>query len=243
MHINEFGTLCARAPEKRSCVPPGVAVQVTAESVEPNLSATPRERAQVSCWRRVYTCGVEKRCPLLAELGFYARMRIFFFFFQKTVIYPITHTLRVFCFVFLNKDAPKTTTANNIKQQQQSSFAHVKVPRPCLRSLRFLRPKMRTLEKMSTRLPLHSPLFLLGLFLRRLVAGRSKCCSRACLFCRMSPLAMAAAMAPNLVTRRSGAGVPSARRAQTAQSSRLWMSSPPPTKPGSQSHGGGGGGG
>lgn len=57
---------------------------------------------------------------------------------------------------------------------------------------------MRTLEKMSTRLPLHSPLFLLGLFLRRLVEGRSKCCSRACLFCRMSPLAMAAAMAPSL---------------------------------------------
>lgn len=69
---------------------------------------------------------------------------------------------------------------------------------------------MRTLEKMSTRLPLHSPLFLLGLFLRRLVEGRSKCCSRACLFCRMSPLAMAAAMAPNFShpTSRSGAGVP-----------------------------------
>lgn len=86
---------------------------------------------------------------------------------------------------------------------------------------------MRTLEKMSTRLPLHSPLFLLGLFLRRLVEGRSKCCSRACLFCRMSPLAIAAAMAPNLShpTSRSGAGVPPARRAQTARNSRLWMSS------------------
>lgn len=61
---------------------------------------------------------------------------------------------------------------------------------------------MRTLEKMSTRLPLHSPLFLLGLFLRRLVEGRSKCCSRACLFCLISPLAMAAAMAPNVTTAR-----------------------------------------
>lgn len=74
------------------------------------------------------------------------------------------------------------------------------VPRPCLRSLRFLRPKMRTLEKMSTRFPLQSPLFLLGLFLRRLVEGRSKCCSRACLFCLISPLAIAAAMAQNVTT-------------------------------------------
>lgn len=57
---------------------------------------------------------------------------------------------------------------------------------------------MRTLEKMSTRLPLQSPLFLLGLFLRRLVEGRSKCCSLACLFCLIRPLAIAAAMAPNV---------------------------------------------
>lgn len=83
-------------------------------------------------------------------------------------------------------------------------YAHVytertlEVPTPCLRSRRFLSPKMRTLEKMSTRLPLQSPLFLLGLFfLRRLVEGRSKCCSRACLFCLISPLAIAAAMARN----------------------------------------------
>lgn len=86
-------------------------------------------------------------------------------------------------------------------------------PRPCLRSLRFLRPKMRTLEKMSTRFPLQSPLFLLGLFLRRLVEGRSKCCSRACLFCLISPLAIAAAMAQNVTT----AQVQSAHRAQTTQ--------------------------
>lgn len=87
------------------------------------------------------------------------------------------------------------------------------VPRPCLRSLRFLRPKIRTLEKMSTRFPLQSPLFLLGLFLRRLVEGRSKCCSRACLFCLISPLAIAAAMAQNVTT----AQVQSAHRAQTTQ--------------------------
>lgn len=80
---------------------------------------------------------------------------------------------------------------------------HSKVPRPCLRSLRFLRPKIRTLEKMSTRFPLQSPLFLLGLFLRRLVEGRSKCCSRACLFCRINPLAIAAAMAQNVTTAQS----------------------------------------
>lgn len=90
---------------------------------------------------------------------------------------------------------------------------HSEVPRPCLRSLRFLRPKMRTLEKMSTRFPLQSPLFLLGLFLRRLVEGRSKCCSRACLFCLISPLAIAAAMAQNVTT----AQVQSAHRAQTTQ--------------------------
>lgn len=90
---------------------------------------------------------------------------------------------------------------------------------------------MRTLEKMSTRLPLHSPLFLLGLFRRRLVDGRSKCCSRACLFCRMSPLAMAAAMAPNSSHPNEplGRGCPPPRfRAQTARNSRLWMSSSSP---------------
>lgn len=66
--------------------------------------------------------------------------------------------------------------------------------RPWRRNLRFLRPKMRTLEKMSTRLPLQSPRFLLGL-LRLLPAdGRSQCCSRACRFWRIKPLAMAAAM-------------------------------------------------
>lgn len=69
-----------------------------------------------------------------------------------------------------------------------------KLPTPCRRSLRFLRPKIRTLEKMSTRFPLQSPLFLLGLFLLLLVDGRSICCSRACLFCRIKPLAIAAAM-------------------------------------------------
>lgn len=91
---------------------------------------------------------------------------------------------------------------------------------------------MRTLEKMSTRLPLHSPLFLLGLFLRRLVEGRSKCCSRACLFCRMSPLAMAAAMAPTEFQsqKRSGCGGPvrphalTHARTRSAQNSRRWMS-------------------
>lgn len=72
---------------------------------------------------------------------------------------------------------------------------------------------MRTLEKMSTRFPLQSPLFLLGLFLRRLVEGRSKCCSRACLFCLISPLAIAAAMAQNVTT----AQVQPAHRAQTPQ--------------------------
>lgn len=69
-----------------------------------------------------------------------------------------------------------------------------KLPTPCRRSLRFLRPKIRTLEKMSTRFPLQSPLFLLGLFLLLWVDGRSICCSRACLFCRIKPLAIAAAM-------------------------------------------------
>lgn len=73
-------------------------------------------------------------------------------------------------------------------------FLYTELPTPCRRSLRFLRPKIRTLEKMSTRFPLQSPLFLLGLFLLLLVAGRSICCSRACLFWRIKPLAIAAAM-------------------------------------------------
>lgn len=107
---------------------------------------------------------------------------------------------------------------------------HSEVPRPCLRSLLFLRPKMRTLEKMSTRFPLQSPLFLLGLFLRRLVEGRSKCCSRACLFCLISPLAIAAAMAQNVTT----AQVQSALGARTIQTAASQSS-----QPGSQSHGGG----
>ena len=66
--------------------------------------------------------------------------------------------------------------------------------RPWRRNLRFLRPKMRTLEKMSTRLPLQSPRFLLGLLRLLLADGRSQCCSRACRFWRIKPLAMAAAM-------------------------------------------------
>lgn len=74
------------------------------------------------------------------------------------------------------------------------SVCFTKLPTPCRRSLRFLRPKIRTLEKMSTRFPLQSPLFLLGLFLLLLVDGRSICCSRACLFWRIKPLAIAAAM-------------------------------------------------
>ena len=53
---------------------------------------------------------------------------------------------------------------------------------------------MRTLEKMSTRLPLQSPRFLLGLLRLLLADGRSQCCSRACRFWRIKPLAMAAAM-------------------------------------------------
>lgn len=73
-------------------------------------------------------------------------------------------------------------------------FLCTELPTPCRRSLRFLRPKIRTLEKMSTRFPLQSPLFLLGLFLLLLVDGRSICCSRACLFWRIKPLAIAAAM-------------------------------------------------
>lgn len=66
--------------------------------------------------------------------------------------------------------------------------------RPWRRNLRFLRPKMRTLEKISTRLPLQSPRFLLGLLRLLLAEGRSQCCSRACRFWRIKPLAMAAAM-------------------------------------------------
>ena len=62
---------------------------------------------------------------------------------------------------------------------------------------------MRTLEKMSTRLPLQSPRFLLGLLRLLLADGRSQCCSRACRFWRIKPLAMAAAMvAPARVRRR-----------------------------------------
>lgn len=53
---------------------------------------------------------------------------------------------------------------------------------------------MRTLEKISTRLPLQSPRFLLGLLRLLLADGRSQCCSRACRFWRIKPLAMAAAM-------------------------------------------------
>lgn len=66
--------------------------------------------------------------------------------------------------------------------------------RPWRRNLRFLRPKMRTLEKISTRLPLQSPRFLLGLLRLLLADGRSQCCSRAWRFWRIKPLAIAAAM-------------------------------------------------
>lgn len=116
------------------------------------------------------------------------------------------------------------------KKSSHMNKTHIKVPRPCLLSLRFLRPKMRTLEKMSTRFPLQSPLFLLGLFLRRLVEGRSKCCSRACLFCLISPLAMAAAMAQN-VTAAQVQSAPSG--AQTTQTVACQSSQPG----GSQFHG------
>lgn len=79
--------------------------------------------------------------------------------------------------------------------------------RPWRRNLRFLRPKMRTLEKISTRLPLQSPRFLLGLLRLLLADGRSQCCSRACRFWRIKPLAMAAAMvAPGMGPGREGAG-------------------------------------
>lgn len=64
---------------------------------------------------------------------------------------------------------------------------------------------MRTLEKISTRLPLQSPRFLLGLLRLLLADGRSQCCSRACRFWRIKPLAMAAAMvAPGWVRRSTG---------------------------------------
>lgn len=64
---------------------------------------------------------------------------------------------------------------------------------------------MRTLEKISTRLPLQSPRFLLGLLRLLLADGRSQCCSRACRFWRIKPLAMAAAMvAREWVWRRKG---------------------------------------
>lgn len=106
--------------------------------------------------------------------------------------------------------ARSCSTVSACKGKRRGTL-HIKVLTPCLRSLRFLRPKMRTLEKMSTRFPLHSPLFLLGLFLRRLVEGRSRCCSRACRFCLMSPLAIAAAMARNVTAR-------GARTTQTAAS-------------------------
>lgn len=77
--------------------------------------------------------------------------------------------------------------------------------RPWRRNLRFLRPKMRTLEKISTRLPLQSPRFLLGLLRLLLADGRSQCCSRACRFWRIKPLAMAAAMvAPGMGPGREG---------------------------------------
>lgn len=49
---------------------------------------------------------------------------------------------------------------------------------------------------MSTKFPLQSPLFLLGLRLRRCGVGRWTCCSRACLFCRIKPLAIAAMSQP-----------------------------------------------
>lgn len=64
---------------------------------------------------------------------------------------------------------------------------------------------MRTLEKMSTRFPLQSPRVLLGLLRLLLADGRSQCCSRACRFWRIKPLAMAAAMvAPGMGPGREG---------------------------------------
>lgn len=74
---------------------------------------------------------------------------------------------------------------------------------PWRRNLLFLRPKMRTLEKISTKLPLQSPRFLLGLLRLLLAEGRSQCCSRAWRFCRIKPLAMAAAMAVPLCAPRA----------------------------------------
>lgn len=72
---------------------------------------------------------------------------------------------------------------------------------PWRRNRLFLSPKMRTLEKMSTRLPLQSPRFLLGLFRLLLAEGRSQCCSLAWRFWRIKPLAMAAAMAAHRLAR------------------------------------------
>lgn len=85
---------------------------------------------------------------------------------------------------------------------QTGAPPHSDPHRPWRRNLRFLRPKMRTLEKISTRLPLQSPRFLLGLLRLLLAEGRSQCCSRACRFWRIKPLAMAAAM----VAQRMGPG-------------------------------------
>lgn len=89
-----------------------------------------------------------------------------------------------------------------------SGFGHRHAP--WRRNRRFLSPKMRTLEKISTRLPLQSPRFLLGLFRLLLAEGRSQCCSLACRFWRIKPLAMAAAMAVRRLAhagrRRDGQG-------------------------------------
>lgn len=72
---------------------------------------------------------------------------------------------------------------------------------------------MRTLEKISTRLPLQSPRFLLGLLRLLLADGRSQCCSRACRFWRIKPLAMAAAMvAPGMGPGKGGDGGKRSRR-------------------------------
>lgn len=90
--------------------------------------------------------------------------------------------------------SPKRPHAGGKGERSEGAPPNRDPHRPWRRNLRFLRPKMRTLEKMSTRLPLQSPRFLLGL-LRLLPAdGRSQCCSRACRFWRIKPLAMAAAM-------------------------------------------------
>lgn len=82
--------------------------------------------------------------------------------------------------------------ATTCSSSSSSTHTHT----PCLRSRLFFRPKIRTLEKMSTRLPLHSPCFLAGLLRLRWVVGRWACCSLAWRFCRIKPLAIAAAMSP-----------------------------------------------